>query len=752
MIKKAAESKYGKYFLVFGINFLIAFISFLGILYNGEGIFTLCNDFNEQQIPFHMLANHFIKNGNIFWNWNIDIGSSFAGALGFYVLGSPFAWLSFLFPDRLYPYVTGWLYMMKYAVAGTLAFLYIRRFVKKERYALLGEMLYAFSGFQCVNLIFHHFHDAVAFFPLLLIGYEKLAREGKKGAFALGVFVNAFVNYYFFIQEVIFLILYFFCREGVHLWKKRKLIGNCLLEGILGMGMAGVLLIPSVLFTLQNPRLTRYIQPDHWFYKGNRDYLQAVRSLFFPGELMCAQSCIKEYDWTSWSAYLPMVSLILVICYIIKKKKDWLSVIMTICLAATGIPVLNSAFGMFSDTNYHRWLFMLILLMSLASAVVLEERKGYFIKSVSGIVALFTIFLTLFAFWWSENRYPLINEQDVFLLWSVIGIAGAVITFAIAAFARKEKWFSGMILAGVAVFSVLTTGATAQLYQGQSGQSSEEYYNRMMAFQDLQLPKEEYRLDSNDNTIIMTAPVSGTGSFTSMVNGSIYEFYEALGTERAVFSPDKPEGIKELLGGKYYIKGEKQEGKKAIQILKGTDSIYYLYEKEALPIVSTRSKYMTKSEFDRLPSELRAAAMIKCLIVPDDMEKEAAKSLEKYNAETDGELSVEKISDYIKEQLQVIPEKFEKDTTGFQTELQMEKRGWAFFTVPYDKGFKAYVNGNDTKILKSNGLMALPLEAGKNEIEFVYTNWDLLIGVVISIVSWGCWAGYRYVNRKKVKS
>lgn len=195
--------------------------------------------------------------------------------------------------------------------------------------------------------------------------------------------MNAFVNYYFFIQEVIFLILYFLCREGINLWKKRKLIGSCFAEGILGVGMAGIIFIPSVLFTMQNPRITRLLPLDHWIYTGNRDFLQIIRTLLFPGELMNSQSCIKEYDWTSWSAYLPMIGLSLVLCYIIKNWKNWLGRILMICIVATGIPIINSAFGMFSDTNYHRWLYMLILLMSLASAIVMENRKEYPVKRIS---------------------------------------------------------------------------------------------------------------------------------------------------------------------------------------------------------------------------------------------------------------------------------------------------------------------------------------------------------------------------------
>ena len=152
------------YIQVFVLGYFVAMLSFLVLLIRGDGIFTLGNDFNEQQIPFHMLANRAVKSGNIGWNWSIDLGSNFIGAFGFYLMGSPFAWISFLFSAEHYPYVTGWLYMAKYAVAAVCAYSYLKRFTGKK-YAALGAMLYAFAGFQSVNLIFHHFHDAVAFFP-----------------------------------------------------------------------------------------------------------------------------------------------------------------------------------------------------------------------------------------------------------------------------------------------------------------------------------------------------------------------------------------------------------------------------------------------------------------------------------------------------------------------------------------------------------------------------------------------------------
>ena len=737
------------YIQVFALGYFAAMLSFVVLLIRGDGIFTLGNDFNEQQIPFHMLANRAVKSGNTGWSWSVDLGSSLIGALGFYVFGSPFAWISFLFSAEQYPYVTGWLYMAKYAAAAVCAYSYLKRFVGKK-YAALGAMLYAFAGFQSVNLIFHHFHDAVAFFPLMLTGYEKLSREGKKGALALGVAVNAFVNYYFLIQEVIFLILYFLVREGGHLWKRRRLIGSCLLEGLIGIMMAGVLFVPSVLFTLENPRLTNYLQVSNWFYGGNRDYLQAVRALLFPGELMNAQSCIKEYDWSSWSAYLPMTGLALPLCYILKKKRDWLSVLLTGGMVMTGIPLLNSVFGLFSDTNYHRWLFMLILLMSLASAVVLENRREYPVKSVCAVLTLFMTAMTVGSFWWSENRYQLIWQKDVFLTWSVTGIAGVLLTGLIVGAVRDQKRYLMGIGAGILAFCVFTTGMTAWLYQRNSGQSPQEYYDRLKAFGQFSLPDERYRIASGDNTLLMANALSGTGSFTSMVSGSVFRFYEALGYPRPIFSPEGPDGTREFLGGKYYVTAQPEEDAVILQEASGGKKRFYLCEYEnAMPVGSVYQSYMTETDFRKIPKELRAIAMLRCLIVPERREKEAAQILKKYERPSAEKLSEKQKDACVKEREVNGIRSMKKEPDGFTAKLNARKDGYVLFTVPYDDGFRAQVDGEPVEILETNGMMAVPVKKGENEIRFIWRNYDLIAGALCSVAGVTALAFYLQLTRRR---
>ena len=58
-----------------------------------------------------------------------------------------------------------------------------------------------------------------------------------------------------------------------------------------------------------------------------------------------------------------------------------------------------------------------------------------------------------------------------------------------------------------------------------------------------------------------------------------------------------------------------------------------------------------------------------------------------------------------------------------------------FFSVPYDEGFKAYINGEETEIEKVNiGFMAIKVDKNSvNEIEFKYTTPYLREGKYISI-------------------
>ena len=183
------------FFLGLGLSFLV----FLPFIFVDGGRFLFYGDFNVQQVPFYRLAHDAVRSGNLGWNHLTDLGANFIGSYSFYLLGSPFFWLTIPFPSEWIQFLMGPLLVLKFACATLTAYVYIHRYTKSGDTALIGGVLYAFSGFSIYNIFFNHFHEAIVFFPLLLAALDEYMATRRRGLFALAVFASCLVNYYFFV-------------------------------------------------------------------------------------------------------------------------------------------------------------------------------------------------------------------------------------------------------------------------------------------------------------------------------------------------------------------------------------------------------------------------------------------------------------------------------------------------------------------------------------------------------------------------
>ena len=260
------------YVQIFGIGLITSLLLFLPFLIMDGGYFFYYGDFNVQQIPFYLHAHDAVRSGWTGWDWLTDLGASFVGSYSFYLLGSPFFWLTIPFPSEAVPYLMAPLLMLKFALTSVTGYAYIRRFTCREETAMFCGLMYAFSGFNLYNIFFNHFNEAVLFFPLLLIAMEELMLNHCRGGFALAAAACALVNYYFFFGEVLFCIVYFLLRARDYRLTLKK-FGLLALEAVLGVLLAGVLLLPSFWAVIDNPRTESYLTGfDTLFYKDVQRY------------------------------------------------------------------------------------------------------------------------------------------------------------------------------------------------------------------------------------------------------------------------------------------------------------------------------------------------------------------------------------------------------------------------------------------------------------------------------------------------
>ena len=99
--RPALREELRRYLLAFLLGFGSLLVVILPIIIADGGYYIYYGDYNSQQIPFYNLANDAVRSGSFGWNWYTDLGVNFIGAYAFYLLGSPFFWLTTILPLSL---------------------------------------------------------------------------------------------------------------------------------------------------------------------------------------------------------------------------------------------------------------------------------------------------------------------------------------------------------------------------------------------------------------------------------------------------------------------------------------------------------------------------------------------------------------------------------------------------------------------------------------------------------------------------
>ncbi|MBQ4105821.1 MAG: YfhO family protein [Clostridia bacterium] len=87
---------------------------------------------------------------------------------------------------------------------------------------------------------------------------------------------------------------------------------------------------------------------------------------------------------------------------------------------------------------------------------------------------------------------------------------------------------------------------------------------------------------------------------------------------------------------------------------------------------------------------------------------------------------------------------------GFYGTVDLAESQLMFFSVPYSRGFEAYVDGEKAEILRANTWgMALDLDAGEHTVEFRYRTTGLTAGMIISAVGIAALAGVAIYYKKR---
>ena len=761
--KRSDATRYILLFVGGALLYLAAVLPFL--VYHG-GIFFYYGDYNVQQVPFYILAHRAVREGHFFWNPFIDLGSSMGGSMSFYLWGSPFFWLTIPFEEKLIPYILPIIMSLRYGTAMLTSYVWIRRQVREESWAVIGSLLYTFSGFQACNIVFQHFHDATAFFPLYLLTFDDVVQKRKTTGFTMMTALMSIINYYFFFGQVVFIFLYYivrYCPSG----DPRRIAAEVLhivASGAVGLLMASFFLVQSVYGISGNSRLNDYISGYGIFaYEDGTTPLAIIKSMFLVPDIIAKPTLFsgEQVKNGSLAVYLPCFSMAGVIAYCRIFKKSWKRRMILLCGVIAFVPVFNAAFNAFNAAYYARWFYMPILIMAAMTARALECGRKKQLKVAVRITCTITVLIMLSALvptmenetlkWFSISSNKDILVIEILATAVQLSILLALI-YVLPLIGSLAKYRKPIFIVSVILCCLITN--IAVLYNGNSliAKSGGVKWRQQML---------DSRPELRDTSSFCRVETDGTSTnyemvwgyptihcFESTVNPSIFSFYRKIGMIRTVEStlPVDRVGARALLSVRYYIENTLVKPSKTIEDKgglvgydNGTETEgYRIFENENyIPMGFTFNSFIRDDEYSAMKKgEMSDRLLVKDIILTEEQCALYGKYMQEDEHADEEVMSDQVFERHCRERAESACTDFEFTKSGFRAVADLEKDNLVLFSVPYDAGFTAQVDGEEVVIEKvDGGLMAVLVPAGQHTIEFTYFPVGLRECMVISALT-----------------
>ena len=239
------------------------------------------------------------------------------------------------------------------------------------------------------------------------------------------------------------------------------------------------------------------------------------------------------------------------------------------------------------------------------------------------------------------------------------------------------------------------------------------------------------------------------------------EFYPEVGVKRDVNSKPDAENyaLRGLLSVRYTLVAKDKEAEWTDKALPGwrrtgETTAYAIYKNENwVPMGFAFDYYVTADQLDRVNEDERAQILCRAVLLDDDQISAFGGILQPLPDEELTNRSEDAYAADCVARRDAGVAEFAATRTGFTARTNYATDELVFFSVPYDDGFTATVNGEPAAIEKvDDGLMAVCVPAGENEIEFTYHTPGLKISAAVSAAALAVYGVYLGILRKKKRA
>lgn len=397
------------------------------------------------------------------WDFAFGEGNDILQTLHYYVIGDPFALLSVLIPTRYM-----WIYyefsiLLRLYLTG-IAFSYMCFYVKKGIgcYAVMaGTLSYVFCFYSLLIANRHpYWLNPMLYFPLIIVGIEKILRKERINTLVLSVFLAAISNLYYFYVIVFLTVVYVAVRL---LYQYRSDLKSMLLSflkiagsSLLGVMMGGIILLPAVFAFLNDGRMG---SGNAWHYIYPVSYYSSLPGMLFSG---------WNGKYTLCLAVTAPAVLAVFMLFLNKGKNIFLKICFVICSVIIAIP----AFGqILNGMSYmcNRWSWAFVLLFSYILAVMWQDLMNLTQKNVIKLgICLCGCFLGLLMLEKSRTMGAFVCIVIAFLFLFVL------FPFQFSSHKTETVWYKrkqficlSLVIAGIAIIGFFLNTSDGENYASQ---------------------------------------------------------------------------------------------------------------------------------------------------------------------------------------------------------------------------------------------------------------------------------------------
>ena len=616
MFKNKNKIKYYvAYTILFALICVIAFNYFYltgkTFISNGDGI----DQYYKALIYYGRYLRDIISNKVIpEFDFHMGEGGDILSAL-YYTIGDPIASLVVFVPEE-YVYLFYDLSIILRIYLAGIIFSELCFYVDKgSNYAkLAGCFAYIFSYWVILSQSKDiYFLNPTIYFPLVILGVEKLLKGDKPYTLILGVFLSGISNFYFLFMIAILTVFYVVIRLLLLYRLDYKKIINKLIQialaSIEGVLLSAVTVFPVAYALLSNNRL------------GVNYGLHPFYPIFYYQRLLTIFLSNDDPYWLCMGFASPCL-LSTALAFKQYKKDKLLFFLNLLCLIMIVLPIFGKILNGFSYVS-NRWSFAIALLVAYTLTSKWEEFND---NKIYLSIAMFLIFAWAAIFAWSRDIRVLIPIMIAlfFLIVLLLDINKKIIKIDL----------KNALLLGLVIFSILYTADYVYSYRGRNRTRivlDKETARNILVNNEADFVKESvsdkdfYRYSGNclTNNIAILENTHTTSYYFSIANPNISNYRNKLAINEYLNffykEYDQRTSLLSLANVKYYVNGKDDKHLIPYGFTKiKENNEYELYQNSyALPFGYTYESSVDYKWWDSLNPVEKQEVLTKAVVVED---------------------------------------------------------------------------------------------------------------------------------------